>query len=70
MTAGLLLPGSEFVPLPAYDEELERLLTETYRRLVLRAPVRENRLTESFGEELLRFRHGGGFSVYGRHHRR
>ena len=64
---GLLLPGGEFVPLPLYDEEFERLLTETFRRLVLDELVKANRLSLEFREKLLCWRHGGGFSVYGRH---
>jgi hypothetical protein len=64
---GVLLPGGDFVPMPPYDEELERLLTETFRRLVLDALVGAERLSEEFRERLLTFRHGGGFSVYGRH---
>jgi ribosomal protein S27E len=66
-SAGLLLRGGEFVPLPPMDAKLESLLTETYRRLVLDALVEEDRLTEGFRDELLRWGHGGGFSVYGRH---
>ncbi len=27
--------GGEFVPFPIFDEDFERLLTETFRRLVL-----------------------------------
>jgi hypothetical protein len=50
-----------------WDEETERLLTETFRRLVLDALVKEERLSPEFREKLLTFRHGGGFSVYGRH---
>ena len=53
--------------MPPYDEGLERLLTETFRRLVLDALVKAERLSEEFRERLLSFRHGGGFSVYGRH---
>jgi hypothetical protein len=64
---GLFLPGGDYVPLPLYDEEMERLLTETFRRLLLDALVSGERLTEGFRERLLSFRHGGGFSVYGRH---
>jgi hypothetical protein len=64
---GLFLPGGDYVPLPPYDEEMERLLTETFRRLLLDALVSGERLTEGFRERLLSFRHGGGFSVYGRH---
>ena len=64
---GLFLPGGEFVPAPPYDEGMERLLTETFRQLVLDALVSEERLSEGFRERLLSFRHGGGFSVYGRH---
>jgi hypothetical protein len=67
VSAGLLFRGGEFVPMPPMDEKIERLLTETYRRLVLDALVEEDRLTEGFREELLRWGHGGGFSVYGRH---
>jgi len=67
VTDGLLLPGGEYVPLPVYDEELERLLTETFRRLVLEALREEERLSEEFLESLLTWRHGGGFSVYARH---
>ena len=48
-------------------KSFEEVLTETFRRLVLDALVREDRLTEDFCERLLTFRHGGGFSVYGRH---
>ncbi len=67
MTDALLLPGGSVVPGPAYDESLERLLTETFRRLVLEALRREERLSESFLESLMTWRHGGGFSVYARH---
>ena len=67
VTDGLILPGGTFVPGPAYDEDLERLLTETFRRLVLLALHREERLSESFLESLLTWRHGGGLSVYARH---
>jgi hypothetical protein len=63
----LLLPGGEFVPLPAYDETLERLLTETFRRLVLEALRKEERISETFLESLSTWRHGGGFSAYARH---
>jgi hypothetical protein len=52
---------------PIYDEDLERLLTETFRRLVLEALREEQRLSEEFLESLLTWRHGGGFSVYARH---
>jgi hypothetical protein len=55
------------VPLPLYDEEFERLLTETFRRLVLDELVKANRLSLEFREKLLSWQHGGGFSVYGRH---
>ena len=41
-------------------------LTETYRRIVLRALRKEDRLSEDFSEKLLTFQHAGGFSVYGR----
>ena len=64
---GVFLPGGEFVPLRLYDEEFERLLTETFRRLVLDELVKANRLSLEFREKLLCWRHGGGFSVYGRH---
>ena len=50
-----------------YDETIERLLTETWRRLVLDALVDEDRLSEGFRDQLLSWRHQGGFSVYGRH---
>ncbi len=50
-----------------YDETVERLLTETWRRLVLDALVGEDRLSEDFRDKLLSWRHQGGFSVYGRH---
>ncbi len=53
--------------MPLYDEEFERLLTETFRRLVLDELVKANRLSPEFREKLLCWRHGGGFSVYGRH---
>jgi hypothetical protein len=53
--------------LPAYDETLERLLTETFRRLVLRALHKEERISETFLETLATWRHGGGFSAYARH---
>ena len=66
-TDGLILPGGAFVPLPAYDETLERLLTETFRRLVLRALHKEERISETFLESLATWRHGGGFSAYARH---
>ena len=55
------------MPLPLYDQEFERLLTETFRRLVLDELVKANRLTFLFREKLLSWLHGGGFSVYGRH---
>ena len=64
---GVFLPGGEFVPLPLYDQEFERLLTETFRRLVLDELVKANRLSLSFREKLLCWQHGGGFSVFGRH---
>ena len=67
VTEGLLLPGGTAIPGPAYDETLERLLTETFRRLVLEVLHREERISESFLESLLTWRHGGGFSVYARH---
>ncbi len=63
VTDGLILPGGEFVPLPAYDETLERLLTETFRRLVLGALRKEERISETFLESLSSWRHGGGFSA-------
>ena len=50
-----------------WDDETERLLTETFRRLVLDALVAEDRLSPEFREKLLAWDHGGGFSVYGRH---
>ena len=59
--------GGEFVPLPLYDDEFERVLTETFRRLVLDALVTAHRLSEDFRDRLLSFGHGGGFSAYGRH---
>jgi hypothetical protein len=67
VTDGLVLPGGTFVPGPVYDERLERLLTETYRRLVLEALRREERISDTFLESLSTWRHGGGFSVYARH---
>ncbi len=63
VSAGLFLRGGKFVRMPAYDEEFERLLTQTWRRLVLDALVEEDRLTAGFREKLLGFRHGGGFCV-------
>jgi hypothetical protein len=36
---GLFLREGEFVPGPFYDEALEKLLTETFRRLVLDTPA-------------------------------
>ena len=56
--------GGEFVPLPLYDDEFERVLTETFRRLVLDALVTAHRLSEDFRDRLLSFGHGGGFSAY------
>ena len=53
--------------MPLYDEDFERLLTETFRRLVLDELVKANRLSLLFREKLLTWQHGGGFSVYGRH---
>ncbi len=67
VTDALLLPGGIIVPGPAYDETLERLLTETFRRLVLEALHQEERISDTFLESLLTWRHGGGFSVYARH---
>jgi len=43
---GLLLPGGDFIPMPLWSEELEEVLTETFRRLVLDALVREDRLSD------------------------
>ena len=67
VTDGLLRPGGRFVPLRVDGEEFERLLTETFRRLVLRALHAEQRLSRRFLDRLLTWRHGGGFSVYARH---
>ncbi len=67
VTDGVLLPGGSFVSLPGYDETLERLLTETFRRLVLHALYKEERISETFLETLATWRHGGGFSAYARH---
>ena len=64
---GIFLEGGQFIPLPLWSEEFEELLTETYRRLVLDELVKAERLSSDFRERLLAFRHGGGFSVYGRH---
>ena len=64
---GLFLRGGEFVGGPLWDEEFERLLTETFPRLVLAALRKRERLSESFNDQLLTWGHGGGFSVYGRH---
>jgi len=63
----LFLRGGDFVPGRLYDETTERLLTETWRRLVLEAPVDEDRLSEGFRDQLFSWRHQGGFSVDGRH---
>jgi len=67
VTEGLVLRDGTYVAGPRYDEDLERALTETFRRLVLEALRREERLSESFLQSLLTWRHGGGFSVYARH---
>ena len=67
VTDGLLFPGGDFHPMKLWDDETERLLTETFRRLVLDALVAEDRLSPEFREKLLAWDHGGGFSVYGRH---
>jgi hypothetical protein len=67
VTDGVFRKGGEFVPFPLFDEDFERLLTETFRRLVLDALVKARRLSEDFRDRLLSFRHGGGFSAYGRH---
>jgi hypothetical protein len=61
---GLFRKGGEFVPFPLFDEGFEKLLTETFRRLVLDALVKARRLSEDFRDRLLSFGHGGGFSVY------
>jgi len=53
--------------MPLNDDGYEQLLTQTFRRLVLDALVREDRLSPAFREKLLTWRHGGGFSVHGRH---
>jgi hypothetical protein len=63
---GLFLPGGEFFSLPLWSEVFEKLLTQTFRHLVLDRLVQANRLSEAFRERLLTFGHGGGFSVYGR----
>jgi len=62
---GVFFRGGDFVPGRLYDETIERLLTETWRRLVLDALVDEDRLSEGFRDQLLSWR--GGFSVYSRH---
>jgi hypothetical protein len=64
---GVFFRGGDFVPGRLYDQTIERLLTETWRRLVLDALVDEDRLSEGFRDQLLSWRHQGGFSVYGRH---
>jgi len=64
---GLFKKGGDFLPLPLWTEEFEQLLTDTFRELVLDELVKEERLSEDFRDKLLRFRHGGGFSVHGRH---
>ena len=63
---GLLRPGGDLHPVRLWDNGIERLLTETFRRLVLDALVVAERLTKGSRDRLLEFRHGGGFSVYGR----
>jgi hypothetical protein len=47
--------------------EVRRLLAETFRRLVLAALRKRERLSERFHDQLLTWGHGGGFSVYGRY---
>jgi hypothetical protein len=64
---GVFRKGGEFVPFPLFDEDFEMLLTETFRRLVLDALVKARRIEEDTRDRSLTFRHGGGFSVNGRH---
>jgi ribosomal protein S27E len=67
VTDGLFLRDGTWVAGPRYEEDLERALTETFRRLVLDTLVREASLSEVFAATLGTWRHGGGFSVYARH---
>lgn len=67
VTDGVFLRDGSWVAGPRYDEDLERALTETFRRLVLETLVREESLSEGFAASLGTWRHGGGFSVYARH---
>ena len=62
MTDGLLARGGAYVPVAAPDPAA---LEELFRRLVIRALVAAQRLSEDFAQKLLSWRHSG-FSVYAR----
>jgi len=61
VTDGVLEKGGGFLPLAAPDFDA---LEELFRRLVLAALVKAERLSEGFRDRLLTWRHSG-FSVYG-----
>jgi len=61
VTEGVLEHGGAFLPLTAPDLAA---LDELFRRLVLAALVKAQRLSEGFRDRLLTWRHSG-FSVYG-----
>ncbi len=61
VTDGVLEHGGAFLPLTTPDLAA---LNELFRRLVLAALVKAERLSESFRDRLLAWRHSG-FSVYG-----
>ena len=62
ITDGALLPGGAFVPLPFLDTDV---LSEMFRRMVLKRLHRAERLSEGFRDSLLPWVHSG-FSVYAR----
>ena len=61
VTDGVLEHGGPFLPLTTPELAV---LNELFRRLVLAALVKAERLSESFRDRLLTWRHSG-FSVYG-----
>jgi hypothetical protein len=48
----LFKKGGEFVPFPLFDDDFEKLLTETFRRLVLDALVKAHGLSVAIRDQL------------------
>ena len=53
-----MVPGGEFMAGPPWDEAFEKKVTEGFRKRVLRALRREERLSEELHDKLLTFAHG------------